>query len=64
VNLVDGSDVPTTISWPGQGPWGKEPIEIRGWERKAVGNAPANRYKYVVSALDAQEDPEVEIPDI
>ena len=64
VNLVDGSDVPATITWPGEGPWGKQPIEVKGWERKAVAGAKAGRYKYVVSALDAQEDPEMEIPDI
>jgi len=64
VNLVDGSDVPVTITWPEGGPWGKEPIEIRSWERKSLDGAKAGRYKYVVSALDAQEDPEVEIPDL
>lgn len=63
VNLIDGSDVPVTITWPGVGPWGKDPIEIRSWERKAFGDAPSGRYKFVVSALDAQEDPEVEMPD-
>jgi hypothetical protein len=64
VNLIDGSDVPVTITWPEGGPWGKEPIAIRSWERRSVDGAPAGRYKYVVSALDAQEDPELEIPDI
>jgi len=63
VNLIDGSDVPVTLTWPEAGPWGKDPIEIRGWERKAFGDAPAGRFKFVVSALDAQEDPEVELPD-
>ena len=63
VNLVDGSDVPVTLTWPEGGPWGKEPIEIRGWERKPFGDAPAGVYKFVVSALDVQEDPEVELPD-
>ena len=64
VNMVDGSDVPVTITWPEQGPWGKQPIEFRNCDRKAVDGAAAGRYKYVVSALGAQEDPEVEIPDI
>ena len=64
VNMVDGSDVPVTITWPGEGPWGKQPIEFRNSDRKAVDGAAAGRYKYVVSALGAQEDPEVEIPDI
>lgn len=64
VNLIDGSDVPVTITWPEGGPWGKEPIAIRSWERRSLNGVPAGRYKYVVSALDAQEDPELEIPDI
>lgn len=64
VNLIDGSDVPVTITWPEGGPWGKEPIGIRGWERRSAAGVPPGRYKYVVSALDAQEDPEIEIPDI
>ena len=63
VNLIDGSDVPVTLTWPDVGPWGKDPIEIRGWDRKAFGDAPSGRFKFVVSALDAQEDPELELPD-
>ena len=63
VNLVDGSDVPVTLTWPEGGPWGKDPIEIRSWERKAFGDAPAGVFKFVVSALDVKEDPEVELPD-
>ena len=63
VNLVDGSDVPVTITWPGEGPWGKEPIEVHGMRRCNADNATAGRFKYVVSALDAQEDPEVEFPE-
>ena len=64
VNLVDGSDVPVTISWPDAGPWGKDPIEFRGWHRKPLGAAPPGQYKYKVSALDAVEDPEIDIPDV
>jgi hypothetical protein len=64
VNLIDGSDVPVTITWPEGGPWGKEPIAIRSRERKSVAGVPPGRYKYVVSALDTHEDPEMEIPDI
>jgi len=64
VNLVDGSDVPATITWPGEGPWGKEPIEVQGCKCKELGGAPAGRFKYTVSALNAQEDPEIEIPDV
>lgn len=64
INLVDGTDVPVTITWPEGGPWGKEPISLRSWDRKPLGGAANGRYKYVVSALDAVEDPEIEIPDI
>ena len=64
VNMVDGSDVPVTITWPQSGPWGKEPIEFRSSERKAIAAGASGRFKYVVSALDAQEDPEIDIPDI
>lgn len=63
VNLVDGSDVPATITWPNGGPWGKEPIEVRSWTRKSADGVAPGVYKYVVSALDAQEDPEVEFPE-
>lgn len=62
VNLIDGSDVPVTVTWPEGGPWGKDPIQIRSWTRMPVG-AVAGRFKFVVSALDAQEDPEIEIPE-
>ena len=64
VNMVDGTDVPVTITWPEGGPWGKQPIEFKSADRLAVDGAARGRYKYVVSALGAQEDPEVEIPDI
>jgi len=65
VNMVDGSDVPITITWPESGPWGKDPISFRSSDRKALtAGAGEGRFKYVVSALDAQEDPEVEIPDV
>jgi hypothetical protein len=65
VNLVDGSNIPATLSWPGPngGPWGKEPIEIRdGRLNKAIPAGVEGTFKYVLRALDAQEDPEVEIP--
>jgi hypothetical protein len=64
INLVDGSDVPVTITWPEGGPWGKEPIGLHSWDRKPLAGAAKGRYKYVVSALDAVEDPEIEIPDV
>lgn len=65
VNLIDGDmTVPVTISWPGGGPWGKDPIVIRdGVARVEVGSI-EGRFKYVVSALDAEEDPEIEIPEV
>ncbi len=63
VNLIDGSDVPVTLTWPEGGPWGKEPIAIHSRERKSADGVRPGRYKYVVSALDAQEDPEVEFPE-
>lgn len=62
VNLIDGSDAPVTITWPGGGPWGKEPIEIRSMARLNCDDVAPGRYKYVVSAFDAQEDPEIEFP--
>ena len=64
VNMVDGTDVPVTISWPTPGPWGKDPIEFRSSNRKALGAPASGRFKYVVSAFDVQEDPEIDIPDI
>ena len=64
VNMVDGADVPVTITWPTSGPWGKEPIEFRSSDRKALAAGVSGRFKYVVSALNAQEDPEIDIPDI
>jgi len=65
VNMVDGSNIPVTLTWPDGGPWGKEPIEIRdGMQRLEIGSEPRGRFKYVVHALDAQEDPEVEIPEM
>ena len=64
VNLIDGSDVPVTISWPNGGPWGKDPVAIRSFERKDCNGVEPGRYKYVVSAYDTQEDPEVEFPEM
>ncbi|HWI17124.1 MAG TPA: hypothetical protein VNT81_05230 [Vicinamibacterales bacterium] len=63
VNLVDGdNDVPVTVSWPETGPWGKDPIDIRSWKRVPFGDA-TGRFKFVVTALGAEEDPEIELPD-
>jgi hypothetical protein len=63
VNLIDGSNVPVTITWPEAGPWGKEPIEVRDWKMESFADAPAGRFKYTISARDAQEDPEIELPE-
>ena len=64
VNLVDGSDVPVTISWPGKSPFGGGPIQFKSTERASLSAGAEGRFKYVVSALDAHEDPEIEIPDV
>jgi hypothetical protein len=64
VNLIDGNDVPVTITWPDGGPWGKDPLTVRGYQREPADGVTPGRYKYVVSALDAQEDPEVEFPEM
>ena len=64
VNLIDGTDAPVTITWPEGGPWGKEPIEIHSMTRLSCADATPGRYKYVVSAFDVSEDPEIEIPEM
>jgi hypothetical protein len=63
VNMIDDSDAPVTIDFPGGGPWGKDPFEIRSWGRKPLLDAPQGRFKYTVRGLGAEEDPEIEIPD-
>lgn len=63
VNMVDGSDVPVTLTWPDGGPWGRQ-LLLRNWDRQSLEGAKAGRYKYVVTALDAHEDPELEIPEM
>jgi hypothetical protein len=64
VNLIDGSDVPVRLTWPEPGPWGKESIEFRSTDRRSLDVRTKGKFKYVVSALDTQEDPEIVIPDI
>jgi hypothetical protein len=65
LNLVDGTNVPVTVTWPNGGPWGNQPIDIRdGMTRCKLDGAKEGRFKYVVSALGATEDPEVEIPEM
>ena len=63
VNLIDGSDVPVRITWPEGGPFGRE-LGFRGWQRESVDGVKPGVYKYVVHALDAVEDPELEIPEM
>ena len=62
VNMIDDSDVPVTITFAEPGPWGKG-FEFRNWERKHLIDAPLGRFKYTVSAIGAEEDPEIELPD-
>ena len=64
VNMVDGSDVPVRITWPDGSPFAKESIEFKSWQRESVDGVKPGVYKYVVHALDAREDPELEIPDL
>lgn len=63
VNMIDGSDVPVRITWPDGSPFGKE-LAFRSWQRESVDGVKAGVYKYVVHALDAVEDPELEIPEM
>jgi len=63
VNLIDGTDVPVRITWPNGSPFGDQELAIRGWQRVSAEGVKAGVYKYVVHALDAQEDPEVEFPE-
>lgn len=63
VNMVDGSDEAVTIEFAGGGPWGKDPFQVRNWERKPLAAGLAGRFKYTVSAYGFTEDPEVEMPD-
>lgn len=62
VNLIDGSDVPVRITWPNGGPWGNQGLDFRNWNRVNCDGVKPGNYKYVVHALDAQEDPEIEFP--
>lgn len=62
VNLIDGSDVPVRITWPNGGPWGNHGLDFRGRNRLSADGVKPGNYKYVVHALDAQEDPEIEFP--
>jgi hypothetical protein len=63
VNMIDDSEAPVTIEFPGGGPWGKEPFAINSWERKPLLDPSAGRFKFTVRGLGAEEDPELEIPD-
>ena len=63
VNMVDGSDVPVTISWAEKSPFGGGNFQFKSVDRQSL-TATEGRFKYTVSALDAKEDPEVMIPDV
>jgi hypothetical protein len=62
VNLVDGTDVPVRLTWPNGSPWDQPELTIRNWNRVSAEGVKPGVYKYVVHALDAQEDPEIEFP--
>ncbi len=62
VNLIDGTDVPVRLTWPNGSPWGQQELSIRSWSRVSAEGVKPGNYKYVVHALDAQEDPEIEFP--
>ena len=62
VNLIDGSEVPVRLTWPNGGPWGNQALEFRSWNRVSADGVKPGTYKYVVHALDTQEDPEIEFP--
>ena len=64
VNMIDGSDVPVRLTWPEGSPLAKESVEFKSRQSEALNGAKPRRYKYVVHALDAIEDPEIEIPDL
>ena len=63
VDLTGGQMAPVVITWPEGGPWGKEPIEIRGHLRRTLADAAPGHYKYTVTVGDVFEDPEIEIPE-
>ena len=63
VNLIDGSDVPVRITWPNGSPFREQELAIKNWHRVSAEGVKAGVYKYVVHALDAHEDPEVEFPE-
>lgn len=63
VNLIDGTDVPVRITWPNGSPFHEQELAIHGWHRVSAEGVKAGVYKYVVHALDAREDPEVEFPE-
>ena len=64
VNMIDGSDVPVRLTWPEGSPFPKDAVEFKGRQRESTEGVKPGRYKYVVHALDAVEDPEIEIPDL
>ena len=63
VNLIDGTDLPVRITWPAGSPFRETELSVRSWSRLSAEGVKPGVYKYVVHALDAQEDPEVEFPE-
>jgi hypothetical protein len=63
VNMIDGSDVPVRITWPDRSPFREQELIVRSRNRQSAEGVKPGLYKYVVHALDAQEDPEIEFPE-
>lgn len=63
VNLASDDEVDVEITWPGEGPWGGEPLRFKGNKRKSLADAKPGRYKYNVTANGYTEDPELEFPE-
>ena len=63
VNLVDGTDVPVTLTWPQRRPVGQGADRIRSSNRReSPSGVKPGDYQVRRHALDAQEDPEIEFP--
>ena len=63
VNLASDEEVDVEITWPGDGPWGGDPLRFKGNKRKSLADAKPGRYKYNVTANGYTEDPELEFPE-
>jgi hypothetical protein len=63
VNLMSDDPVDVEITFPGESPFGsKDPISVRGCERKLLTGTKSGRFKYKVTADGYTEDPEIEYP--